>query len=98
MKSVQDKEIVKKDFVNASLLINKVKKTARETDLYLKKLNKNVLPRCQSADITSDMIKRLLNVYKNILYIYVISNNNSIYLHDIIYNLMRKKAKQKIQK
>lgn len=60
-----DKEIVKKDFVNAFSLINKAKKTARETDFYLKKLNEKVLPRCQSADITSDKSKRLFCKYNN---------------------------------
>lgn len=60
-----DKEIVKKDFVNASSLINKAKKTARETDFYLKKLNEKVLPRCQSADISSDITKRSFFKYNN---------------------------------
>lgn len=54
-----NKEMVKNDFVNASILINKAKKKARETDLYLKKLHEKVLPRCQAADITSDIVKRL---------------------------------------
>eukprot|EP00102_Acyrthosiphon_pisum_P021137 XP_016658347.1 PREDICTED: probable serine/threonine-protein kinase DDB_G0283337 [Acyrthosiphon pisum] len=50
--------MVKNDFVNASTLINKAKKKARETDLYLKNLHEKVLPRCQSADITSDIVER----------------------------------------
>uniref|UniRef100_A0A2S2PRH9 Uncharacterized protein n=1 Tax=Schizaphis graminum TaxID=13262 RepID=A0A2S2PRH9_SCHGA len=55
-----NKEIVKNDFVNASTLIYKAKKKAKETDLYLKKLHEKVLPRCQSTDITSDIVKRLI--------------------------------------
>lgn len=50
--------MVKNDFVNASTLIYKAKKKARETDLYLKKLHEKVLPRCQSANITSNIVKR----------------------------------------
>ncbi|XP_060835044.1 putative uncharacterized protein DDB_G0286901 [Rhopalosiphum padi] len=59
-----NKEMVKNDFVNASTLIYKAKKKARETDLYLKKLHEKVLPRCQSADITSDIVKR--DIYADI--------------------------------
>ncbi|CAI6343996.1 unnamed protein product [Macrosiphum euphorbiae] len=59
-----NKEMVKNDFVNASALINKAKKKARETDLYLKNLHEKVLPRCQSADITSDIVKR--DIYADI--------------------------------
>ncbi|XP_060862265.1 metacaspase-2-like isoform X2 [Metopolophium dirhodum] len=59
-----NKEMVKNDFVNASTLINKAKKKARETDLYLKNLHEKVLPRCQSADITSDIVKR--DIYADI--------------------------------
>ncbi|XP_015363595.1 PREDICTED: uncharacterized protein LOC107161627 [Diuraphis noxia] len=54
-------EIIKNDFVNASILINNAKKKAKETDLYLKKLHEKILPRCQSADITSDIVKRNIN-------------------------------------
>jgi len=61
----------KNDFVNASTLINKAKKKARETDLYLKNLHEKVLPRCHSADITSDIVKRLfLIVCKYNVYLY----------------------------
>jgi len=57
--------MVKKDFVNTSTLIYKAKKKGREADLYLKKLHEKVLPRCQSANITSDIVKRLfLNCIK----------------------------------
>jgi len=52
-------EMIKNDFVNASTLINNAKKKAKETDLYLKKLHEKILPRCQSADITSNIVKRL---------------------------------------
>lgn len=52
-------EIIKNDFVNASTLINNAKKKAKETDLYLRKLHEKILPRCQSAYITSDIVKRL---------------------------------------
>lgn len=55
-----DKETIKKNFVDASMLMYKAKKTARETDLYLKKLNNHVLPRCRSADITSDIVNSRL--------------------------------------
>ncbi|XP_022168201.1 MATH and LRR domain-containing protein PFE0570w-like isoform X2 [Myzus persicae] len=57
-------EMIKNDFVNASTLINKAKKKAKETDLYLKKLHEKILPRCQSADITSDIVKR--DIYADI--------------------------------
>lgn len=53
-----NKEIIKNEFVNASMLINKAKKAARETDMYLKNLNENILPRCQSAYITREIMKR----------------------------------------
>lgn len=59
-----NKEMVKKDFVNTSTLIYKAKKKGRETDLYLKKLHEKVLPRCQSANITSDIVKR--DIYSDI--------------------------------
>lgn len=55
-----DKETIMKNFVNTSMLMYKAKKTARETDLYLKKLNNNVLPRCRSAIITSDIVNSRL--------------------------------------
>jgi len=62
--------MVKNDFVNASTLIYKAKKKARETDLYLKKLHEEVIPRCQFENITSDIIKRLfLNCIKHCKYI-----------------------------
>ncbi|XP_050421656.1 uncharacterized protein LOC126834066 isoform X3 [Adelges cooleyi] len=57
-----DKEAVKEDFVNASMLIAQAKKMAKETDLYLKNLNDVILPRCRSADVTSDLIKKRNNV------------------------------------
>ncbi|XP_050056040.1 uncharacterized protein LOC114125811 isoform X3 [Aphis gossypii] len=59
-----NKEMVKNDFVNASTLIYKAKKKARETDLYLKKLHEEVIPRCQFENITSDIIKR--DIYSDI--------------------------------
>ncbi|KAF0768430.1 putative serine/threonine-protein kinase isoform X2 [Aphis craccivora] len=59
-----NKEMVKKDFVNTSTLIYKAKKKGREADLYLKKLHEKVLPRCQSANITSDIVKR--DIYSDI--------------------------------
>ncbi|XP_025203785.1 putative uncharacterized protein DDB_G0282133 isoform X2 [Melanaphis sacchari] len=63
--NVMNKEMVKNDFVNASTLIYKAKKKARETDLYLKNIHEKVLPRCHSADITSDIVKRD-NIYADI--------------------------------
>ncbi|KAE9537684.1 hypothetical protein AGLY_006707, partial [Aphis glycines] len=59
-----NKEMVKNDFVNSSTLIYKAKKKARETDLYLKKLHEEVIPRCQFENITSDIIKR--DIYSDI--------------------------------
>lgn len=60
-----DKNALKKDFVNANLLINQAKKIVSKTDLEIKKINDIILPRFRSAVITSDnnddIVKRLLN-------------------------------------
>lgn len=53
-----DKKLTTKDFVDTSMLIPQAKKTASETDLYVKNLNEIILPRFQSARITSDLVKR----------------------------------------
>lgn len=55
-----NKKAVKNEFMNSSSLINNAKKVTRETNSYLKNLNENILPRCQSGHITSEVIKRLL--------------------------------------
>lgn len=68
-----DKELVKKDFLKTSTLLNKAKKTVRDTDWHLKRLSEKVLPRCQSADITCDRIKRLLRTFLiNYTFIFVL--------------------------
>lgn len=54
-----NKNIVNNEFVNSSTLINKAKQLARETNFYLKKLNESILPKCQSAYITNEIIERL---------------------------------------
>ncbi|VVC43513.1 Hypothetical protein CINCED_3A019814 [Cinara cedri] len=56
------KDASKKDFVNTCLLINKAKKTAKEADLYLRKINEQFLPKFRSADITSDIGQRNIDI------------------------------------
>lgn len=64
-----DLEIIKTAVVNASSFINKAKMMAREADVYLNKLSDQVLPRCRSTDITSNIMKRLFgNVLQLCIY------------------------------
>ncbi|XP_025418789.1 putative uncharacterized protein DDB_G0286901 isoform X2 [Sipha flava] len=57
-----NKALIKEDFLKTSTLLNQAKKTVRDTDWHLKRLSEKVLPRCQSADITCDRIKRYEDV------------------------------------
>jgi hypothetical protein len=62
--------LIKEDFLKTSTLLNQAKKTVRDTDWHLKRLSEKVLPRCQSADITCDRIKRFFFYFSNKLYVY----------------------------
>lgn len=66
-----------KNHVEESLFFKKVKSTTKSADKYVQMLNNQVLPRCQTAEITSDIVQRLFSC------IYIIySSQSQTYIFD----------------